>query len=225
MGPHPHPPQGDQVVHFLLLHGFLGQPQQWQWLEAELQGRGHTTHAPALPRRTWEDEVAFVHRLVTDRAEPTVVVGHSLGGALVRCFAVAHPDVAFGLATIAATPPGFSPEWLRRIGHFDEDGRYQPDVDAFLALAFPGAPPELRTFAWEQPPFRGDEPAGEPAGTEPRLAILCEGDDAVPYADQQRAAALLRAPTAAVPGGHSPHVVHPKLVATLLLNWLTPTGA
>lgn len=166
-----------------------------------------------------------MHRLVAGAPEPTVVVGHSLGGALVRSFAIVHPDVAFGLATIAGVPPGFSPDWMGRTGRFDTDGRYHPDVDAFLAIAFPGAPPELRDFAWEQPPLRGREPEGEVTGAEPRLAILAEGDEVVSYAEQQQAAALLKAATASVPGGHSPHVVHPALVATLLLNWLTPTGA
>jgi pimeloyl-ACP methyl ester carboxylesterase len=225
VGPHPHPPQGDAITNFLLLHGLLGQPEQWRWLEAELQGRGHTTRALALPRGTWDDEIALVHHEVTNADEPTVVVGHSLGGALVRGYAVVHPDTAFGLATIAGVPPGFIPGWLFEIGRFDDEGAYRPDLDAFLARAFPGAPPELKGFTWEQPALRGAEPEGEVTGAEPRLAILCEDDEIIPFADQQRLATLLRAPTASVPGGHSPHVRHPALIATLLLNWLTPTGA
>jgi len=225
VGPDPHAPQGDEVTHFLLLHGFLGQPEQWQWLERELQGRGHTTRALSLPRGSWDEEIAFVHRQVLAEDRPTVVVGHSLGGALVRSFAVVHPDVAFGLATIAATPPYFHTDVISDIGAFDERGWFVPDLPAWLEKAFPGAPEELATFRWEQPPLRGDQPDGEPSGSEPRLAILAEDDAMVPAAEQERAAAALRAPTAWVPGGHSPHVRHPALVATLLANWLTPEGA
>ncbi len=212
------------MTHFLLLHGFLGQPAQWQWLEAELQGRGHTTRALALPRRTWDDEISFVQRELETEGRPTVLVGHSLGGALVRAFATVHPDVAFGLATIAATPPHFHTDLIPRLGRFVADGSFVPDLPAFLELAFPGGPPELATFEWVQPPLRGDQPDGEVIGSEPRLAILAEDDAMVPAVEQQRAAAALRAPTAWVPGGHSPHVRHPSLVATLLVNWLTPEG-
>lgn len=210
------------MTHFLLLHGFLGQPEQWQWLEAELQGRGHTTRALALPRGSWEAEIDFVHREVLAAGTPTVLVGHSLGGALVRAFAACHPNVAFGLGTIAAPPPDFKARWIREVGRFDDDGRYHPDVSKWLELAFPGGPPELGSFTWQQAPMSGRQPDLPVTGSEPRVAILAEDDQAVPPAHQERAAALLRAPMAWVPGGHSPHVRHPALVAELLHNWLTP---
>ena len=222
MGPHPHPPQGDPVTHFLLLHGFLGQPEQWQWLEAELHGRGHTTRALALPRGSWDEEIAFVHRELLAEGRPTNLVGHSLGGALVRSFAVTHPDVAYGLGTIAAVPPHFHTDLIPQLGHFGEDGSFVAHVPKFLEIAFPGGPPELATFRWEQPALRGDQPDGEVTGSEPRVAICAEDDALVPASEQERFAACLKAPTAWVPGGHAPHVRHPALVAELLHNWLTP---
>jgi pimeloyl-ACP methyl ester carboxylesterase len=193
-------------------------------LQAELEGRGHTTRALALPRGSWDAEIAFVHRELLAEGKPTVLVGHSMGAELVRAFAVVHPDVAFGLGTIAPIPPGYRADWLSSVGRFDEDGRFVPDLPRWLELAFPGAPPELADLAWEQPPLRGEQPQGEATGSEPRVAILAEDDAAVPGPEQERAARLLRAPTAWVPGGHSPHVRHPALVATLLVNWLTPEG-
>jgi pimeloyl-ACP methyl ester carboxylesterase len=214
------------MTHFLLLHGLAGQPEQWRYLQTELEGRGHTTRALRLPRGSWEQEIAFVHRELLAEGKPTVLVGHSLGGALVRSFAIVHPDVAFGLGTIAAPPPMFEPDRdvMRRLGRFGADGSFEPDVPVFLELAFPGAPPELADLVWEHPALRGDQPAGEATGSEPRIAILAEDDALVSASEQERAAAVLRAPTAWVPGGHSPHVRHPALVATLLVNWLTPEG-
>jgi pimeloyl-ACP methyl ester carboxylesterase len=159
----------------VLLPGRLGEPAEWQALEAELQGRGHSTRAPALSGATLDDDVAFLHGLVSQAGKPTVLVGHGVGGVLVTAYAVHHPDSAAGLATIATLP--------------------------------------------------GPLTDGEPTGSEPRLAILCEDDDVIPYTQQQEAAALLKAPTASVPGGHTPHIDHPALVATLLLNWLTLGGA
>ena len=215
------------MTHFLLLHGFLGQPEQWRWLQAELEGRGHTTRALSLPRGSWEHDLAFVHRELLAEGKPTVLVGHSMGGALVRAFATVHPDVALGLGTIAAVPRGYRPEgWPDRMLERDPETKAvrAVDVQKWLDLAFPGGPPELADLPWEQPHLAGEEPAGEPTGSEPRVAILAEDDAAVPGPEQERAAAALRAPTAWVPGGHSPHVRHPALVATLLVNWLTPEG-
>ena len=162
------------MTHFLLLHGFLGQPEQWRRLEDELQGRGHTTRALSLPRGSWDDEIAFVHRELLAEGVPTVLVGHSMGGALVRAFATVHPDVAFGLGTIAAIPRDYrAPHWPSGLLRHDDDGVLRPaDLDAWLDLAFPGGPPELADLVWEQRPFGGTEPEGEPTGSEPRIAIL-----------------------------------------------------
>lgn len=212
------------MSHFLLLHGFLGQPGQWRRLQDELEGRGHTTRALALPRGSWDDEIAYVHReLVTDR-RPTVLVGHSMGGCLVRAVATEHPDVAFGLGTIAAPPVDYRPVgWPDGMFVRGDDGVVRPaDIRRWLDFAFPGAPPEFADLRWEQPRLAGREPEGDLTGSEPRVAILAEDDALVPGADQQRMAASMQAPTAWVPGGHSPHVRHPELVATLLVNWLTP---
>ena len=212
------------MTHFLLLHGILGQAEQWRWLQGELEGRGHTTRALTLPRGSWEQDLSFVHRELRAEGEPTVLVGHSMGGALVRAFATVHPDVAFGIGTIAGIPRDFRPtHWPDGMLVRGDDGIVRPgDVRAWLDFAFPGSPPELAELTWEHPRLAGDEPAGELTGSEPRVAILAEDDALVPGPDQERAAAELRAPTAWVPGGHSPHVRHAALVATLLHNWLTP---
>ncbi len=153
------------MTHFLLLHGFLGQPGQWQRLQAELVGRGHTTRALLLPRGTWDADLAAVDDAVEAAGVPTVIVGHSLGGSLVRAFAVTRPGVAFGLGTIAAPPPGFVAEFPRGLLARDDDGGLRPsDIDQWLDLAFPGGPADLADLDWRHPPLAGDEPLGQPFG-------------------------------------------------------------
>ena len=67
--------------------------------------------------------------------------------------------------------------------------------------------------------------APEPAeiagcGTEPAIVIAVEGSDLAVHREQAR---LMNAPVAQVPAGADAHVVHPALVATLLVNNLVPS--
>ena len=141
-------------------------------------------------------------------------------------FAETHPGVATGLATIGAPSPAervtLKPS---RLGVFDDGWFRVTDLDAWLESVTPGGPPELRDLTWEHRLYTDtiDLPGG--FGAEPRVAIVCEDDAAVPYDEQLEAARQFHAPVASVPGGHSPHIRHPQLVATVLLNWLTPGGA
>ena len=73
-----------------------------------------------------------------------------------------------------------------------------------------------------------DEPqsvAFDVPGSEPRIAVICEGDEVLDYDVQKRAAYEWRAQPGSVPGGHDAHRRHPALVATLLINWLAPETA
>lgn len=205
------------MARWVLLHGFCGQPEQWRYLQDELERRGHSTVALRLPRGTWEAEIAAVREV----AEDSYVVGHSLGGLLTRAFAETHPNVARGLATIAAPPAAYMPDWLSQVGARDADGWFRCDTAAFLDIAFPGAPQELYELTWVQPPLRGapDLPGGH--GDEPRLALLCTEDKAVPYAEQVAAAKAFDASSVELTAGHSPHVTDPATVASALITALT----
>ena len=57
-------------------------------------------------------------------------------------------------------------------------------------------------------------------GTEPAFVVAVEGGDIDVQREQGR---LMNAPVAQVPGGADAHVVHPALVATLLVNNLVPS--
>ena len=69
--------------------------------------------------------------------------------------------------------------------------------------------------------FIAPEPAAiEGLGTEPALVVAVEGVDIDVQREQGK---LMNAPVAQVPGGSDAHVVHPALVATLLVNNLVPS--
>lgn len=203
------------MATFVLVHGLAGQPDQWRWLIEELEGRGHDALALRLPGGTWEEHLSFLDQ----HAPGNVLVGHSLGGLIVRCYAETRPDRAAGIGLIAPAPPSAGYGWVREVGGVDPDGVYRiRDLDRFLALAFPGAPDDLRGWTWEQRLPTGAPPLPGTLGSEPAIVIAAEDDAAVPLEDQRSQAEALNCPVAQVPGGHSPHVRHPALVATLLVN-------
>ena len=207
------------MATFVLVHGLAGQPDQWKWLISELEGRGHCALALQLSVSSWNEGL----RTLDEHASGAILVGHSLGGAFVRCFAETRHEVAAGFGLIAPAPPGAAYPWVFEVGAVDETGKYRvTDVEKFLELAFPGAPDELASYRWEQQlPLDVPILTGE-VGLEPAIVIVAEDDAAVPVPDQIAQAEALKCPWMQVPGGHSPHVRHPALVATLLVNHLVP---
>lgn len=64
--------------------------------------------------------------------------------------------------------------------------------------------------------FIAPEPAEiEGSGTEPAIVVAVEGSDLSVQREQAR---MMNCPVAQVPGGPRAHIVHPALVATLLVN-------
>ena len=92
------------------------------------------------------------------------------------------------------------------------------------ATVHPDTAKGLATIGAPSADTAGDDPsvAFDVPGNERRIAVICEGDDVVDYDEQKRAAYEWRAQPGSVPGGHEAHRKHPALVATLLINWLTP---
>lgn len=92
----------------VLLHGFAGSPERnWlPWLHKELETRGVAVSAPPLPDafrpdcRKWMNAVA---PLAKTWDEKTVVIGHSLGGALaLRLLEKAAERRVLGCVLVAA---------------------------------------------------------------------------------------------------------------------------
>lgn len=110
------PPGTPQV---LLIHGLTGHGQRWQTLATrflpevpvlapDLIGHGRSSWAAPW---TIDANVAALAALV-DR--PTVVVGHSFGGALALNLSAAHPDLVSGLVLLDPAI-GLDGEWMRDI--------------------------------------------------------------------------------------------------------------
>ena len=78
-------------MKFILIHGYKSRPKLnfWPWLIDELKKRGHEVVAPQLPDAENPDEQAWTEALleeVKNVDDETIVIGHSLGGAMALRF-------------------------------------------------------------------------------------------------------------------------------------------
>jgi pimeloyl-ACP methyl ester carboxylesterase len=96
--PDPHAPT------IVLTHGALTDASVWNGVAADLQARGYTTIAPALPLRSLAGDVDYLAAFLDTVAGPVLLAGHSYGGTV-----ISHPRIARaalrGLVFAAAFQP------------------------------------------------------------------------------------------------------------------------
>jgi pimeloyl-ACP methyl ester carboxylesterase len=105
-------------VNIVLVHGWWADGSSWSKVIALLQGAGYRTTAVPLAMNSLVDDIATVRRVVDAQGGPTVLVGHSYGGAVISGAGDA-PNVK-SLVFVAA----FAPDEGESIG--DLIGRYPP---------------------------------------------------------------------------------------------------
>ena len=118
--------------HFVLVHGAWHGGWCWYKLAARLRAAGHLVSCPDLPGhgvdRTPTPEVtmnAYVERVasVLDAAsEPVVLLGHSMGGAVVSQTAEARPDRIRAAVYLAAFAPAHG-QSIFQLARADPDDR------------------------------------------------------------------------------------------------------
>ena len=103
----------------VILHGLFGSSQNWVGMGRKLSSLGACLcGGPAQPRRLAACAVAFAGRLragsrglgTRARAASLRLIGHSMGGLVAMGFALAHAELAAGVATIDIAPRPYPPE-------------------------------------------------------------------------------------------------------------------
>ena len=101
----------------MLEHGAFGCAADWAVVQARLAAKGFRSLAydraglghsdPGPPPRDGRAITADLAGLLRalDERDPVVVVGHSMGGLMVRLFALTHPDRVLGVVLVDAVTP------------------------------------------------------------------------------------------------------------------------
>ena len=167
----------------LLVHGAFADVSSWSEVIRLLQHEGHNVLAVQLPLTSLSDDVAVTRQALasTSLAGPTVVVGHSYGGAVITGAAYGAPN-AIGLVYASAYVPAEGENLLTL------NGRYAPPEGASHLI------PSYRAgFAWVDPAFFPQVFAGDVEAEQARVLAIsqkpisfsCFGEPAGPAAWQK----------------------------------------
>jgi pimeloyl-ACP methyl ester carboxylesterase len=222
-------------MDYVLVHGAWYAGWSWRQVAGALRGPGHDVHVVAqLPSGGTDPaalgdlpaDVAHVRDVIDGLGRDVVLAGHSYGGMVVAELA-GHPRVRHSVFLSAFRPRRGeslldirSPhpvEWIvpREDGtlHVTDDQTLARDV---LALGFDEAAfADVHRRRCAQAAVTFTQPVTEPERTHPVTYVLCERDNAIFPADQERMATgadhivRLDAP-------HLAPLTHPREVADLL---------
>jgi pimeloyl-ACP methyl ester carboxylesterase len=214
----------------VLVHGGFVDGSGWQQVYRLLRQDGYNVSIVQNPTLSLEGDAEATRRILQRQDGPTVLVGHSYGGAVIS-EAGTHPAVA-ALVYIAAFAPDKGESVNTLIAGFPADGPQPPILppqDGFLFLdrdkfpaSFAGDVPleEAQFMADSQVPWGVDALGGaitEPAWRQkPSWYLVTTGDRMIPPPAQRAMAERVGATVTETPASHSVYVSQPQAVADLI---------
>ena len=219
-------------VGVVLVHGFWADGSSYSRVIPLLLAAGHTVFAVQLPLASLQDDVTFTRGMLQQFQGPTILVGHSYGGAVITNAGAGQSNVV-GLVYASA----FAPDQGEALGQFPPG----PGVANTYPVTYPN---NEGTFVFiNQQKFRESfaqdvdaveagimatvqKPAnaaifGEPTTavawkTIPSWYLISENDQMIPPATQQMFSSRMKATTVSVPSSHASIVSHPYQVFELI---------
>src|ERR1700758_3541914 len=218
------------VKNIALVHGGFVDGAGWEGVYKILKGHGCKVSIVQNPTISLADDVAVTKRTLATQDGPTILVGHSYGGAVIT-EAGNHPKVS-ALVYIAA----FAPDKGESVGSLIKDplpGAPVPPIlppqDGFLFLdkaKFPASfaadvnPEKAAFMADSQVPWGLGAISGaisEPAWrTKPSWYLVTTEDKMIPPDAQRAMSKRARATVVEVKGSHAIYVSQPRAVADLI---------
>jgi pimeloyl-ACP methyl ester carboxylesterase len=214
----------------VLVHGGFVDGSGWQGVYHLLRQDGYKVTIVQNPTLSLEGDAEVTRRVLQQQDGPTVLVGHSYGGAVISeagthpavsalvYITAFAPDKGESVNTLIADPPPGAP--VPPILP-PEDGFLFLDRDKFAA-SFAGDLPldEAQFMADSQVPWGVDALAGaisEPAWrSKPSWYLVATDDRMIPPPAQRAMAERAGATVTEAPGSHSIYLSQPQAVANLI---------
>ncbi|WP_327400727.1 alpha/beta hydrolase [Streptomyces sp. NBC_01288] len=232
-------PEAAAAKNVVLVHGGFVDGSGWRGVYDALRADGHHVSIVQNPTLSLEGDVATTKRVLDAQDGPTVLVGHSYGGAVIteagtheNVSALVYitafaPDKGESVNTLIADPPPGAPV-----------PPILPPVDGFLfldrekfAASFAGDLPDAdaQFLADSQVPWGVEALAGavtEPAwGTKPSYYLVATDDRMIPPPAQRLMAERAGATVAETGGSHAVYVSKPDEVAAFIKKAASGTTA
>ena len=218
------------VRNVALVHGGFVDGSGWEGVYHVLKQEGFNVSVVQNPTLSLEDDDVVTRRVLDKQDGPTILVGHSYGGAVIT-EAGTHENVA-GLVYIAAFAPDQGESVGSLIAGFPQDGPQPPilppedgflflDRKKFAASFAADVAPDLAAFmADAQVPWGVGGPNGivsEAAWrSKPSWYLVASDDHMIPPPAQRTMAERIGATVAETPGSHAVYVSNPTAVASLI---------
>ena len=214
-------------VNILLVHGAWADGSCWSKVLLLLKQGGYKATAAQIPLTSLQDDIAVTRRLLSAQKEPTVLVGHSYGGAVITGAANAQSQVkalvyitAFGLdegESLASLSKQGPPSAGSTAIETDDKGYLWINREKFhRSFAADATTDEAYLMAAVQKPlnlagFGGAE--GKPAWkTIPSWYLVCTDDQMIPPPAQEFMAKRMNATVRSVRSSHAPFMSQPQAV-------------
>jgi pimeloyl-ACP methyl ester carboxylesterase len=219
-----------EVRNVALVHGGFVDGSGWEGVYRLLTQDGFNVSVVQNPTLSLTDDNAVTRRVLDKQDGPTILVGHSYGGAVIT-EAGTHDNVA-GLAYIAAFAPDQGESVGSLIGGFPQDGPQPPilppqdgflflDREKFAASFAADLSADLAEFmADAQVPWGVEATAGlitEAAWrSKPSWYLVASDDHMIPPVAQRQMSERIGATVTETPGSHAVYVSNPAAVANLI---------
>jgi len=125
--------QSMKVKNVVLVHGAFADGSGWKGIYEILTKKGYNVIIVQNPLSSLEDDVAATNLALDQQDGPTILVGHSWGGAVITQAGV-HPKVA-GLVYVAAFQPDVNESpftWFSSMAPLPENGVGMPDANGIV---------------------------------------------------------------------------------------------
>lgn len=216
-----------KIKNVVLVHGSWADGSGWRGVYDILKKDGYNVTMVANPETSLEDNVAATQRVLARQDGPTILVGHSYGGAVISA-AGDDPKVA-GLVYIAAFAPNVGETVF---GLLPKDGPQPPiavskdgfaffDRGAYLAAFAPDISPELAAFMANSQVPTAMEGFTTPLKTaawrsKPNWYLVSSNDQIIPPDVERGLAKRMKATTVEVAGSHVAFISHANVAAKLI---------